>query len=119
LTVAAAVEAVSLGLARRRGDGADAAQRSECGFAGEPFGVVAGGDEELAGDVGADAEVCEESGCCSASEGFEFGVKFVDLVVEREPSAGEVLERTAGRLERIRVLRHTESGATLDTLRGG
>ena len=55
LPVAAAVEAVSLGLAGGCFDGADAAQGGEGGLASQPFGVVAGGDEQRGGGVGADA----------------------------------------------------------------
>jgi hypothetical protein len=54
LTVAAAVEAVPGGLAGRGGNRGGAAEHGERGLGGEPVVVVAGGDQELAGDVCAD-----------------------------------------------------------------
>src|SRR5436309_915053 len=56
LPIAAVVESVS---ARASGAGLDrggAAELGEGGFAVEPFDVLAGGDEQLAGALGADSE---------------------------------------------------------------
>ncbi len=54
LSVAAAVEAVAVGLAGRCGDRGDAAQHREGSFGVDAFGVLSDGDQELAGDVGTD-----------------------------------------------------------------
>ena len=57
--VAAAVEAVTLGFAAGVFNRADAAERAEGSFAGEPVGVVARGGEELGGADGSDAGTCQ------------------------------------------------------------
>lgn len=49
--VAAAVEPVSVGATRARGDRCRRAQVGEGRFAAQPLGVVAGGDEQLASDL--------------------------------------------------------------------
>ena len=54
--VTAAIETVALGFAGGCLDGADAAERGEGCFAAEPFGVVAGGDDQGGGAVGTDAD---------------------------------------------------------------
>jgi hypothetical protein len=43
-------------LARAGGDGGDPAQVGEGGLAAEPLGVLAGGDEQLAGVIVADRQ---------------------------------------------------------------
>ena len=54
-SVAAAAEPVAAGGAAAAGGlGRDAAELGECGLVVDPFGVVAGGDQELAGDLDAD-----------------------------------------------------------------
>ena len=60
--VTAAVEAASAGLAGGRLDRADAAQGGEGGFAAHAVGVVAGGDEQGGGAVGADAVALQQLG---------------------------------------------------------
>ena len=66
LAVAAAVEAVaSVGLAGPGRDGTGAAHLRERRFGADPVGVVAGGDEELAGDVGADPERLDQFGAAA------------------------------------------------------
>src|SRR6266545_7546006 len=55
LPVAAPVEAVAVGLAGGGGDRRGAAEHGERCFGDEPVVVVPGGDQELAGDVDADA----------------------------------------------------------------
>jgi len=57
--VACAVEAVPVGSPGGGRDRRDAAQVREGGFGPQPFGVVAGGGEQLPGGVGADAEQVE------------------------------------------------------------
>jgi hypothetical protein len=54
VAVAASVESVSVDAAAAGRDRRGAAQMGECGFGGDPVGVVAGAGEELAGDLGAD-----------------------------------------------------------------
>jgi hypothetical protein len=56
VAVAAAVQPVPAGLARAGGDGGDSAQVGEGGLAAEPLGVLAGGDEQLAGVIVADRQ---------------------------------------------------------------
>jgi hypothetical protein len=62
LSVTAAVEPVAHDPTRGRFERCDAAEPSERCFAAEPFGVVADGDEERAGGVGADGEQFDELG---------------------------------------------------------
>ena len=47
---------MSVGAAGAGRDRRDAAQVGEGGLAAQPVGVVAGGDQQLPGDLGADAE---------------------------------------------------------------
>src|SRR5215213_8996925 len=51
LTVAAAVEAVALGLAGGGGQRGDPAQHREAGLAADAAGVIAQGDQDLSGDL--------------------------------------------------------------------
>jgi len=55
LAVAAAVEAVPVGLAGRCWDRGDAAEHRERGLRMQAFGVLPGSDEQLSGGVRADA----------------------------------------------------------------
>ena len=62
LTVASGVEPKATGgLARRSRDRGDTAQVRPGGFGAQPLGMVAGGDEEDGGDVGADAVKAEQA----------------------------------------------------------
>ena len=69
LAVAAAVEPVTAGLARGRLEGGDAAEVGECRFVAQPFGVVAGGDEQLGGDVVADTVQASSPGAVRSTSG--------------------------------------------------
>jgi hypothetical protein len=62
VAVAAAVQPVPAGLAGAGRDGGDSAQVGEGGLAAQPLGVLAGGDEQLAGVVVADREQLQEPG---------------------------------------------------------
>src|SRR5690606_2753378 len=62
LSVAAAVEAVPVGLAGRGGDRRGTAEHRERRLRTQPVVVVAGGDQQLAGDVGADAVGGDQAG---------------------------------------------------------
>ncbi len=57
--------------------------------------VVAGGDEHLRCDAGADPEGVEELGHGLGGEGLEVAGVDLDLVVEVEPAASELDERVA------------------------
>ena len=85
LPVAAAVETAALGLAGGRLDGAGAAQGREGRLAVESLGVVAGGEEEGCGGVGADAVAVQQGGCAG-----------VDAVVMCCSSSSDFLGRGAG-----------------------
>ncbi len=56
--VAVSVESVSVDAAAAGRDGRGTAQTDECGFGGDPVGVVTGAGQELAGDLGVDCRVC-------------------------------------------------------------
>jgi hypothetical protein len=60
LPVAAAVEAVPLRLTGRRGERRDAAEGGEGGFRPQALRIVAGHDEEGAGDLGSNAAELEQ-----------------------------------------------------------
>src|SRR5918995_4575705 len=68
------------------GQGADTAEGGEAGFAAEPVGVVAGGDEQGAGGVGADPEQGDEAGRGFRDEAVEVVVELGDLVVQPVPT---------------------------------
>jgi hypothetical protein len=90
LAVPAAVETVPpVGLAGPGRDGAGTAELREGGFGADPVGVVAGGGEELAGDVGADPERLDQLGCGLLGERLELAAVDLDLLVELEPPTGE------------------------------
>src|SRR4029450_9636698 len=89
-SVAAAAESVPAG-------GSSAAGRVGCGAAefgggrlgADPLGVVPGGDQDLAGDLDADAEQVDQVGCGEPDEGGELPVEDLDLLVEGLPPAGQ------------------------------
>jgi hypothetical protein len=54
LAIAAVIEVVAATLARGDWDRAGAAERGKCRLAAQPLGVLAGGEQELAGVAGAD-----------------------------------------------------------------
>ena len=62
LSVAAAVQPVPVGHPRRGRDRGDPAEPGERWFGLDPFGVVAGDDEHLGGDVGTDPERSDKIG---------------------------------------------------------
>jgi hypothetical protein len=93
LPVSTAVETVaSVGLAGPGRDRAGAAQLREGGFGPDPVGVVAGGGEELAGDVGADAERLDQPWGGLLGEGLELAAVDLDLLVQLELAAGQGAE---------------------------
>src|SRR4029450_9253200 len=88
LPVAAPVEAVALGLAGGGGQWGGGAQHREGGFAAQPLGVVAGGDQQLPGGLHADPGRGHELRGELADEGGDELVEVGDLVVEVENAAG-------------------------------
>ena len=60
--VAAAVEPVAINAAAAGRQGCDSAQVREGGLAVQPVWVVPGGDQQLPGDVGADAQQRDQTG---------------------------------------------------------
>src|SRR6266496_1561519 len=92
LAVAAPVEPVAVCLARGGVDRGGAAEHREGGLGAEPFGVVAGGDQERAGGVGADAERLDEPRRGSSGELSQLSVEAGDLGFECLVAAGEVSE---------------------------
>ena len=69
VAVAAAVQPVPAGLAGAGRDGGDSAQVGEGSLAAQPLGVLAGGNEQLAGMVVADREQLQEPGSGPTDEG--------------------------------------------------
>ena len=66
--------------------GRDAAELRECCFVVDAFGVVAGGDEKLACELGADTLELEELGGCRLNDRGDLAVEGFDLVVEGVPA---------------------------------
>src|ERR1700754_5013540 len=71
----------------------DAAELGEGGLVADAVGVVAGGDEELAGELDPDAVQLDECRCGSAHQDFDLPVQRLDLLVEDLPSACQVAQR--------------------------
>jgi hypothetical protein len=88
LTVAAAVEPVAAGSARGRLLGVDAAQGGEGGLAAEPVGVIARGDEQGCGGVGADAAVGQQRGGVAGDRVGEPLFQVVELLGQRQDAPG-------------------------------
>jgi hypothetical protein len=84
----------------------------------EAFGVVAGGDEELAGGLGADALLGEEPWRGGPGELGEVDVELADLGGERFPAAGEVPQRPLGRRGGVHGGGWAPVGAAGDALGG-
>src|SRR5450830_430613 len=91
--VAPTAEAVSPGgssAARRLG--CDAAELGEGCFVADPVGVVAGCDEELAGDFDTDPVQLDEGGGGGPDQRLKLLVQRRDLLVEGLPAPGEVAQ---------------------------
>jgi hypothetical protein len=96
LPVAAAVEAVPLSFAGAGIDRGDTAEVRERGFAAESFGVVAGGDQQCGGDVGADPADGDELGGGVGGEGGEDLVDLGDLGFECDRPVSQGAQRESG-----------------------
>jgi hypothetical protein len=90
LAVAAAVEAVAVGAARGRRDRGDATQLGEGRLATQPLGVVAGGDQQLAGGVDPDPGQRDQGGGGRGDQDLELVVELGELGLELLPAAGQV-----------------------------
>jgi hypothetical protein len=83
LSVAGGVETVPSGrLARRGGNRRGGTQVRPGGLGAQPFGVVAGGDEQGCGGVSSNAAEGEEAWCTHAHEGDDELVEAHELAVE-------------------------------------
>ena len=98
--VASSAESVSSGGAAAAGGlWRDAADLREGCLAVDPAVVVTGGDQELAGDLGADAVQFDELGGCATDQGIDLAVEELDLLVETLPAAGQVTQGDLGSRE--------------------
>lgn len=96
LSVTGPAESVSLLLAAGGVERCSSAEASEGTFVSDPVGVLARGDEERAGGVGADAEPVEQLGGGVGDQRCQDGVERQHFLVECVDPAGEALEREAG-----------------------
>jgi hypothetical protein len=96
VAVTGSVESSSLGVAAGDGDGGGATERREAGFGSEPVGIVAGGAHQGAGGVVADTVAGEERRGDGVEDDSDGLVEFLDLVVERGPSACDGDQRPFG-----------------------
>jgi hypothetical protein len=94
--VAAAVEPVADRLARRGVDRGDPAEVRERGLRGDPFGVVAGGDEEQGSGVDTDAGEIEQARGGRLDESGELVAEAGAVGVDVEHTAPEGLHRQLG-----------------------
>ena len=100
LSVAAAAETVSaLILPAAGGFGCHAADLGEGTFALDPLSIVAGGDEELAGELGAHAEERDQVWCGVLHEGRDLAAETLDLLVQVLPTPGQIPEGELGGCE--------------------
>jgi hypothetical protein len=75
--------------------------------------VVAGGDQELTGDVGADPEPGHEAGGGLGDEGVEVGVKVGQFGIEVLPAAGDGPQRRGRGVGRVAAVAGLELDAVL------
>ena len=97
MAVAGPVESVAVGAARGRRDGGGAAQVREGGFGAEPLGVVAGGDQQLAGGVDPDPGQGQQGRSNSGDQRLELAVELVELGLEVLPAPGQGPQSGLGR----------------------
>jgi hypothetical protein len=87
--VTSPVEPVAVGATRGRGDGRGTAQVGEGGFGAEPLGIVAGGDQQLAGGVDPDPGQGEQGGGDGGDQGLQLAIEVVELALELLPTPGQ------------------------------
>jgi hypothetical protein len=92
---------VALGHAGGGGQWGDAAEHGEACFGAQSLVVVAGGDQQLPGDLDADAGAFEQLRRQLADDGLDELIEGGDLVAEFEDAAGEGLQRDAGGAGRV------------------
>jgi len=116
LPITAAVEAVPvLDLAAAARDWAAAAQGSQRLFSVEAVRVIAGGDEQRGGDVGADAHDSYEVGCDGCGDALEPGVGGLELRIKELDPLGELAHRQSqDRGQGVVVSPDSEAVAGLD-----
>jgi hypothetical protein len=93
LPIAAVVEAVAGGAAGAGGDRGGAADPCESGLAVQTVDVLAGGDEELTGALGADREELDRSRGGERDESFELLVELSDLALELAGTSSEAAQQ--------------------------
>lgn len=92
LAVSASVESVLVGAARegRRGD---AAEHREGRRGTEPGSVLAGGDQQLPGDIDANAMELQDIGIDRGDQRARIGIEAVDLLAQVAVAAGQEMQR--------------------------
>ena len=103
LSVAGPVEPVTGGPAGGCRDGAETAEGGEAGLGPDPLGAVPGGDEELRGDVAADAELGGQAGGSEVDELVEVAGDRVDLLGEGQPAVGSYIWLWRWRIRRTSI----------------
>jgi hypothetical protein len=93
-TVAAAIEPMPIGATGAGGDWRRRAQVGERRLAAQTFGIVAGGDEQLAGDLHTDTEQRGRARRGPGGKPPESSVRIVDLVAEHADATGQRAERS-------------------------
>ena len=78
------------------GIGAGAAEVGEGGFGAQPLGIVAGGDQQLAGGLDPDPGQGDQAGATAADQGLELGVELVELGLELLPAASQAPQAGLG-----------------------
>ena len=84
--VTSPVEPVAVGAARGRGDGCGTAQVCEGGLGAQPLGVVAGGNQQLAGGVDPDPGQGEQGGSDGGDQGLQLAIEVVEFGLELLPT---------------------------------
>jgi hypothetical protein len=98
---AAAVEPVPVGSPGRGGNRCDAAEHGEGRLGVQSVGVLSGGDQQLAGDVGPDAGAGRQVGVDRGDQRADERVEVVDLLAQGGVAAGQRAQRGLGGLLRV------------------
>ena len=119
LTVTTTAESMPLLFAARGVERRGSAESGEGSFVVDPARVLAGGDEQRAGGVGADPDSFDQLGRGFGDEWCEELVEHVDLVIEFEDTPREGLERDTIRVRDIGASRGTEPASGAQQPRDG
>ena len=95
-------------------EGGGAAEVSEGGVVAEALGVVAGGDEQDRGALGADAGPSRERGGGLGHEQFEGGVELGDLGLEGLGAAGQHPQGALGERHHVAALAGPVTGGAFE-----